>query len=138
MPKGRRAEGPMKGRSGARRAEQQAYGGGGGGGADEGEEDDGGGEGARVLLHRGRPGWPQARLALAFAAAGHGSRSRWLAVRIGDLESRDAGEGTRVPDRRDERVKGLRLQVGPCLFLELGGLVEGTDRWADACAWAQL
>ena len=104
MPQGRRAEGPMKGRSGARRAEQQAYGGGGGGGADEGEEDDGGGEGARVLLHRGRPGWPRAWLALAFAAAGH--------VRIGDLESRDAGEGTRVPDRRDERVKGLRLQVG--------------------------
>ena len=33
MPKGRRAEGPMKGRSGARRAEQQAYGGGGGGGS---------------------------------------------------------------------------------------------------------
>jgi len=104
MPQGRRAEGPMKGRSGARRAEQKAYGGGGGGGADEGEEDDGGGEGARVLLHRGRPGWPRARLALAFAAAGH--------VRIGDLESRDAGEGTRVPERRDEGVNGLRLQVG--------------------------
>lgn len=46
-----------------------------------------------------------------------------MAVRIGDLESRDTGEG----------IKGLGLQVGPCLFLELGGLVEGADRWAEAC-----
>lgn len=76
----------MKGvRSGARRAERQAYGRGGGGGADEGDEDDGGWEGSRVPVLPGRPGWPRARLALAFAAAGHGPRSR-VAVGIGDLE----------------------------------------------------
>ena len=59
MPQGGRAAGPMKGRSGARRAEQQAYGGGGGCGADEGEEDDGGGEGALEveLRRRGHGRW---------------------------------------------------------------------------------
>lgn len=54
-----------------------------------------------------------------------------VAVRIRDLESRDAGEGTDPRLRAGaERAKGLRLQVGPCLFLGVG--------WADACAWAQL
>ena len=103
-PPGRGIEGRKKG---ARRAEQQAYGGGGGGGADEGEEDDGGGEGARVLLHRGRPGRPRARLALAFAAAGHdGSRSRWLSCPnwgSGVACVTPAKGPTRVPERRDEQ-----------------------------------
>jgi len=77
-PPGRGIEGREKRGTESKAEQQAAYGGGGAGGADEGEEDDGGGEGARVL-HRGRPGRPRARLALAFAAAGHdGSRSRCL------------------------------------------------------------
>lgn len=99
MPQGCGAEGSRKGRNGARRAEQQAYGGGGGGSANESEEDDGGGEGARVLLRRGRPGSPRARLVLAFAAAGHGSPSRWLS---------ELGIWSRVTPARESRGSGCK------------------------------
>jgi len=100
----------IRGEGEAGRGEQQTYGGGGGRGADEREEDDGGGGGARVPLRPRRPRSPRALLVLAVAAAGHG----FAAVRtgLGIWSCRAAGETGDEP-AFSERVKGLRLQVGP-------------------------